>query len=157
MIKVNYIDIKDNKGGEHFNKKALMLNLDINKQCELLNQIYNGVITFKVMGETSIVIVDIKDRVRIMELPECKYLDLYSCHNYYTNNTYFHNVETLKIPKCIDKVDLAMLKWRFPDIKSVWLWEHQEVTNRSMNDKIPFQMLVFKNKDTGKSRVIRGN
>lgn len=97
--------IKRDKRAENFAKKALMLGLDTKKQCDLLNEMYAGAVTFSMDGITEtgkIHIVGIRDDIDILELPEVE--------NFATDHfmPYRHNVKTLKLPSTFEKIDTNM-------------------------------------------------
>lgn len=157
MNKSNYIDIKETSASKSFNMRSNLLGLDIDKQCEMLNKMYDGKIEFNVETITNtsnipaIFIKDIDDNVRILELPECEHLRLDGIGFFKTHS----NVGTVKLPKCIKEVEIRKLKWYFPKLKTVFAWEGQELFLDKRINPIGYDLVILRNEKGEKTKILR--
>lgn len=116
------IDIRKNKKSDNFNNKAKILGLSLEKQVEILNKNYEGLMKFEITNtflesdKTSISLIDINENVRILELPEVENLIIHIV------SLQSNNVITLKLPKTMKQLAWWNLS-SFRNLKNLWIWD----------------------------------
>ncbi len=107
--------------GDTFDKKATMLGSSLEQQLDALNNLYRGKVEFCIesfydyempfetpdndRNKTVICIKHTNDDVHGLDLPECNYIN----YKRLFSEDYTGNVTLIRLPKCIDSINLRYL------------------------------------------------
>ena len=115
------VDIRLNGARETFEVKKKLLGLDTKKQVELLNKLYDGLLTFKILFDNTVSLDIIEENVRILEIPECDNLDANMIHTYNCKE-----LITLKLPKTVKSININKFRGQH-NLKNIWIWDTTEI------------------------------
>ena len=120
------------KAGETFGIKAGMLGLDIDRQLEILNDLYHGKVEFDKDGflenkidvkryyrrgikRDVICIKWVADDIDDLKLPECEYI----AAQVLFKESYKGKLRTLRLPRCLKKVDFYTIDLKVKYIENL--------------------------------------
>lgn len=165
-MKTNYTVLNKTKQTESFGKKAQLLQLDVHKQIEMLNQLYNGKVVFEYVesfgGSKGITIKDIAKGIISIELPE---VDGYNMEELINSDLMYSfrgnktDLVSIKMPKCLKKLEILSTCYWMKYVHRIFVWDTTEI---SFNDDrgIPsswgnLEMVAILSSSGGKNKVIK--
>lgn len=164
-MKTNYKVLNKTKQTESFGKKAQLLQLDVHKQVEMLNELYKGKVVFEYVesaGSKGITIKDIAKGIICIELPEINEYNIKDLINF---DLIFSNVHkrtdlvSIKMPKCLKKLEISSSYYWMKCIHRIFVWDTTEVTfdvDRGIaNNMGSLEMVAILSSSGGKNKVIK--
>ena len=113
-MKTNYTVLNKTKQTESFGKKAQLLQLDVHKQIEMLNELYKGKVVFEYIesydGNKGIAIKDIAKGIISIELPEINEYNIKDLIKLDILFSYKHrktDLVSIKMPKCLKQLTIS--------------------------------------------------
>lgn len=161
MVHIVHSEVADN-----FNAKTKLLGINIDKQVELLNELYKDQLEFCITKRRELINGDIKAKYNIevsisdkqeevgsIILPECELLNinsLFSIHNLLN-----HKVQSVIIPKCIKYIELSDIFW-VKYIRRLFVWDTTELGFNDFNNSgyTKLEMIIVKS-SKNKQKIYR--
>lgn len=164
-MKTNYTVLNKTKQTESFGKKAQLLQLDVHKQVEMLNELYKGKVVFEYTeseDSKGITIKDIEKNVISIELPEIDGYNIKDLINFDLIFSHAHkrtDLVSIKMPKCLKKLEISSSYYWMKYMHRIFVWDTTEVTfdvDRCITSNMgSLEMVAILSSSGGKNKIIK--